>query len=229
MPIDCAIKTCFDTDKNKGLLTLVVHYSYAIHFIEPNFLTYNNHQIPVNELQVTRARKHLMDTVIRPKGQFVAEIWRKGKLISKTPININGVSNEGFNLMLNSTFRSDQITPIGSTSWYIGLISNSGYSALAAADTMSSHSGWSEEYSHYSQTNRPAWSMGAASNKQITNSTTVDFSITSDSTIVKGIFVASDNTKGGTSGTLWATGLFSADQTLYNGDTLKITYTVSLS
>lgn len=140
---------------------------------------------------------------------------------------LNGVTNAGFNLMLDSTFRYSSITPLDT--WYISLISNSGFSALAAGDTMSSHSGWTEDSTHYTAANRPQWTPSAAASKSITNASSVNFAINTDSTIIKGIFVTSNNTLGGTSGTLWATGLFSSDQTLFNGDTLKITYTVSLS
>lgn len=139
----------------------------------------------------------------------------------------NGVVNEGFNIMLDSTFRNGSATLY--PNWYILLIGNSGYSALNAGDTMSSHSGWTEDSTHYTATNRPAWTPGAAASKSITNSTSVNFAMNADGTIIKGIAVSSDNTLAGTAGKLWATGLFSADQTLYNGDTLKITYTVTLS
>lgn len=139
----------------------------------------------------------------------------------------NGVTNNGFNIMLNSMFLNGSQTLY--PSWYIGLISNTGYSALNAGDTMASHTGWTEDYTHYTATNRPQWSPGAAASKSITNTTSVNFAMNTDNTIIVGIFVNSDNTLNGTTGQLWATGSFSANQTLYNGDTLKITYTVSLS
>ena len=164
--------------------------------------------------------------IIKVTGRFHAEIHRKDGTVVDLGF-LNGVTNTGFNLMLDSTFRSASISPI--STWYIGLISNSGFSALNATDTMSSHSGWTEDSTHYTASNRPTWTPSAAASKSITNSSSVNFAINTDSTVIKGIFVTSDNTLGGTGGTLWSTGLFGSDQTLFNGDTLKITYTVTLS
>lgn len=165
-------------------------------------------------------------TFVKVVGRFEAEIVRRDGTIEKLGF-LNGVTTLGFNLMLDSTFRSASITPI--STWYMGLISNSGYSALSAADTMASHAGWTEDSTHYTATNRPGWTPGTAASKSITNSTTVNFAMNADNTVIKGIFLTSDNTLGGTSGTLYSAGLFGSDQTLFNGDTLKITYTVTLS
>lgn len=164
--------------------------------------------------------------IIKVTGRFHAEIHRKNGSVVDLGF-LNGVSNIGFNLMLDSTFRSASISPI--STWYIGLISNSGFSALNAADTMASHAGWTEDSTHYTASVRPTWTPTAAASKSITNTSSVNFAMNTDNTIIKGIFVTSDSTLGGTTGTLWAAGLFGSDQTLFNGDTLKITYTVTLS
>jgi hypothetical protein len=162
------------------------------------------------------------------KGFFTATCYKRDGSIRWQEKNRNGVTNLGFNLMLDSTFRSASISPI--STWYMSLISNTSFTTgLAAGDTMSSHTGWTEDSTHYTAANRPTWTPSAAASKQITNATPVSFAMNLDNTIIKGIFLTSDNTLGGTSGTLWATGLFGSDQTLFNGDTLKITYTVALS
>jgi hypothetical protein len=116
-------------------------------------------------------------------------------------------------------------TQIASTSWFIGMINNSGYSALADTDTMASHSGWIE-FTGYSQGNRVLWGQGTPAAQSITNSTPATFNITSTATL-KGIFITSSNVKNGTTGLLWSTGLFSADLPVVNGDELKITYTLN--
>lgn len=136
---------------------------------------------------------------------------------------LNDITNEGKNLILDVMFHD--ATQIASTSWYGSLISSAGYTALAAADTMASHGGWAE-FTAYSQSNRVGWGPGAAASQAITNATPMTFDITSSGT-VKGIFITSSNTKSGTSGKLWATGLFSADVPVSNGDQLKVTYTVA--
>lgn len=154
------------------------------------------------------------------KGRFKVEHFRDGNKIGEYLLN-NGIVDVGIHTLFDVFFRAG--TQI--TTWYLGLIDNSGFTGLSNSDTMSSHSGWSES-TIYSNANRPTWNSDAPASRQITNSTTVDFNINASGTI-KGIFVTSNNTKGGTSGTLWATALFSSTVTVANGDTLKITYTVS--
>lgn len=134
----------------------------------------------------------------------------------------NGVTNTALNSVLD-VYLGNQ-TQIAS--WYIGLVDNSGFSAFAAADTASSHSGWSETTA-YTESTRPQWSPAAASSQSVTNTSTVDFSINATKTI-RGLFLISNSTKGGTSGTLFSTASFSGgNQSVNSGDTLKVTYTVS--
>ncbi|TXH13943.1 MAG: hypothetical protein E6R03_10395 [Hyphomicrobiaceae bacterium] len=135
----------------------------------------------------------------------------------------NGITTAGINNLFNVYFGATS----KASAWYLGLIASSGYSALSAADTISSHAGWTEETSNYSQTNRPTWTPASASGGSVSNSSSVDFTFTGSVT-VKGVFVVNENTKGGTTGTLWATALFtSGDQALVNGQTLKVTYICS--
>ena len=152
----------------------------------------------------------------------VIEHWRGGKLLDTYQLH-NDITNEGKNLILEVMFKDG--TQIASTSWYTALISNSGYSGLAAGDTMASHSGWTE-FTGYSQSTRVAWGPGTPASQSITNATPATFDINATGTL-KGIFVTSNSTKGGTTGKLWATGLFAADVPVSNGDQMKITYTVS--
>lgn len=173
-------------------------------------------QVPNFEfLETINAKKNL-------KGKFKVEIIRANGDIELLDFN-NDITNEGKNLILDIMFH-DQ-TQIASSSWYIALISNAGYTALAAADTMASHGGWTE-FTGYSQGTRVAWGPGAPSSQAITNGTPATFDITSSGTL-KGVFVTSGSAKSGTSGKLWATALFSADVPVNNGDQIKITYTVS--
>lgn len=159
----------------------------------------------------------------KPKGRFrVEHTDASGKLKGIYEFN-NDIVNVGKNDILGVYFSGS--TQTASASWAIGLISNSGYSALAASDTMSSHPGWTE-FTSYSQATRVAWGPGSPSSQSVTNSTPATFDINGSGT-VKGIFVVNQNTKSGTTGTLWATALFSADVPVTNGDQLKVTYTVN--
>ena len=58
------------------------------------------------------------------------------------------------------------------------------------------------------------------------NSAVMVFTMSATVTI-KGGFLISNNTKGGTTGTLFATGLFGSAQALVSGQSLKVTYTCS--
>ena len=163
------------------------------------------------------------------KGHFKVEIKRAiDGILPEVPVvdkyeMDNDIVNAGKNQILGVMFFG--ATQISTGSWVIGLISAAGYSALAAGDTMASHSGWAE-FTSYSQANRVAWGPGAASGQAITNGTPAQFSITASGTL-EGVFITDQNTIGGTSGDLWATALFSATVPVNNGDVIKITYTIS--
>jgi hypothetical protein len=175
------------------------------------------------------------DNKIGVRGRFVVEHWRNGKRINEYHFP-NGITTEGKNKLLDVMFH--QATQIAT--WYLSLIDNSGYTALAAGDTYvninQAGNGW-DEFTNYtsggSGTARPEWTEDAASAGQITNSTVAVFDITGSGT-VKGVFlvggIAGANTKGdhAAGGTLWATALFtSGDVPVQNGDQLKVTYTVT--
>lgn len=158
---------------------------------------------------------------MKMKGRFfVRHLDSEGRLKGayKFP---NGIVDVGMNHILDTQFHGTSAV----TTWYIGLIDNAAFSALANADTMASHAGWAESVA-YTESNRVTWVEDAAAARAITNSTTSDFSINATVTL-KGIFITSDNTKSGTAGVLWSTAAFASNVSAVNGDTLKITYTVS--
>ena len=127
----------------------------------------------------------------------------------------NLITTEGLNHILDSTFHaSTQVT-----TWYIGL---KGSGTPAAGDTLASHSSWSE-ITDYSGS-RPAWTEGAASSGSMTNSSSVDFSITGTATIA-GAFLAS--AASGTTGTLYGVVDFASSRSVLSGDTLQVTVTVT--
>lgn len=129
---------------------------------------------------------------------------------------LNGVTDAGINDILDKYFRSG--TP--PTNWYMGLISATNYSALDDDDdTMSSHSGW-EEDQQYDEANRPEWAPAAATSQKLDNSTSVKFTMNAETTI-QGLFITSDNTIGGTSGTLWATGLLNVPVAVKSGEVFR--------
>ncbi len=112
--------------------------------------------------------------------------------------------------------------------WYLGLISGTSYTTgPAIGDTSATHGGWVEATA-YSQAARPTAAFSAASSGSKSLSVALQFSINATITI-KGCFLMSVATKGGTTGILYSAGLFSGgDKALANGDTLNVTYTASL-
>lgn len=155
-------------------------------------------------------------------GRFVVEHRDADDILKAVYDFPNGIVDEGLNYILEGWCNSGTITD----PWYIGLVDNSGFSAFADADTLSSHAGWSEFVS-YTESNRVTWLSDAASSRAVSNTTTADFSINATGN-VKGIFVSSNNVKStGNTGTLWSTAAFSSVVATANGDTLKVTYTVS--
>lgn len=113
------------------------------------------------------------------------------------------------------------------TTWYVGLTAAS--PTVAAADTMASHAGWTEDQ-NYSEGVRQTWTDGGVSGQSVDNSASkATFSINATATI-GGAFLTSDSTKGGTTGTLYAAGAFSGgNRAVVNGDSLQVTATFTMA
>jgi hypothetical protein len=132
----------------------------------------------------------------------------------------NIVVNAGLNYILDAGLSGG--TPI--TTWYLGL--TDGTPTVAAGDTSASHAGW-VEVTAYDEANRLTWTDGGVSSQSVSNSgSPAVFTISTNSTDVGGAFLISNSTKGGSTGTLYAAGAFSAgDKSLDDGDTLTVTAT----
>ncbi len=144
----------------------------------------------------------------------------------------NTVMTVGKNLALDTYLAGSGYTVTGP---FLGLISSIGYSAISAADTMSSHAGWTEAGNandpDYSGTRKTAaWSAAAAGSKAL--SAGLAFTITGTGT-VKGCFMVlgpgAVNTVDDTNGVLYSAGLFTGgDKSVVSTDILTVSYTASL-
>jgi hypothetical protein len=187
------------------------------------------------------AREHNDASVVRgggigehseAHGRYEIEcIGADGKLKWREVVD-NVVCTVGKNLMLDSSLAGAAYTVVGP---YMGLISSTSYTAVAAGDTMTSHSGWLEAGGAtapaYSGNRKTAvWSASSAGSKAL--SAALSFAITSTGT-VKGAFLnfgtGASATKDDTGGVLWSAGTFSTgDKAVVNGDTLNVNYSTSL-
>lgn len=139
------------------------------------------------------------------------EKWRE--------VNDNLVTNAGLDDILDKYLKGSSYT----AAWYIGI---KGTGTAVAADTMSSHSSWSE-LAGYSQAARPTLTLGSVSSQSVDNSASKGtFSINATATVA-GAFVVSDNTKSGTSGTLYGVVDFASSRAVISGDTLEVTVTLT--
>lgn len=135
----------------------------------------------------------------------------------------NLVTTAGLNALLDNTFNA----AAGSVAWYVGLVTGPGSgTTYAAADTLASHAGWTENTDYTG--NRQAWTKnGAASSGSMSNSSSkAVFPITGPATIA-GAFLCS--AASGTSGTLFGEGDFTADRAVVSGDTINVTVTLTVS
>ena len=141
----------------------------------------------------------------------------------------NLVVNEGLQDMNAKYFTGTTYT----AAWYLGLYGSGSTNSPAAGNTMASHGSWTE-VTDYSQATRPACTFGTpttANPSVATNSASpASFSINA-TTVVGGAFLTTSNTKGGSTGILYSAADFSApgDRSVVSGDTLSVTYTLSLA
>ena len=173
------------------------------------------------ELGYTLQRPPSVRDQFRPQGIWQFQICDRLGNVLETIRFRNGIVDVGVRHVYDCAFHAgSQIT-----TWYIGLIDNSGFTALANADTMASHAGWNE-FTTYNEATRVEWNEGATSGRTIASATPADFSITGSGTI-RGAFLVSNSTKNGTDGVLWSTGVFANPPTVANGETLKVTYSLT--
>jgi hypothetical protein len=173
-----------------------------------------------------------LDEACEVHGRFVIECRDKDGNLKWTETIDNVVCTLGKNLMFNTAFAGSAYTVTGP---FMGLISGTSYTAVAAADTMTSHSGWLEAGNanapQYSGS-RPTCVWSAASGGAIALSAALNFTFTAGGT-VQGAFVTfgsgASATIDNTGGTLWSAGVFSTGaRTVLTGDQINVSYSASM-
>lgn len=143
----------------------------------------------------------------------------------------NVVTTAGKNAILAEALQGSSYSVTGP---FMMLISSASFTAVAAADTMASHTGWIEAGTtnspHYTAP-RPTVTFGSPSGGSIVSAGTISFAFTNSGT-VQGIAMVYGTgavaTIDSTAGTLLSAGTLAAAQPVINGNTVTATYTLSL-
>lgn len=125
------------------------------------------------------------------------------------------VTEEGKDHLLDVAFDGGS----ASGTWYLGIIDNSGFSAVSIDDTLASHAGWSE-----ASESRVAWTPDPAANGSIQNNTPVTITFVS-ATTVKGVFLCNAST--GTSGVIFSMVTYDTAISQGAGSTLNVTFRIN--
>lgn len=164
--------------------------------------------------------KHDTDMGLAFKNVWTFECFDSEQNLRWREEKNNRVVIDGLNAVLNISMRGDQGYP-----WYIGL-KNDGI--VSEGDTMSSHSGWTENV-NFSQSERQPLYLGGAVNGSCTSSGSKAVFVINTEDTIKGAFITSSNDKGGTDGVLYGAVDFLTPRTVLTGDTLEIAVTLSAS
>lgn len=165
-------------------------------------------------------------------GIYTATCYDKDGNVKWTDTYRNLVLNGGKSDILQQYFQGSSWTP----TWYLGLVDGGTTPTYNAADTMSSHAGWTENTTYSNSTRvAPAWNAASASGGGAgtagtgTKATTATaFNINGSATIA-GTFIVTNSTKSGTTGTLYSAGSFTGgNKIVASGDTLNVTYTAQV-
>ena len=167
--------------------------------------------------------------VAQATGVYHVECHDKDGNLKWSADSKNLVVNVGLQYMAGSALTSTaQIT-----TWYLGLYGAGASNTPAAADTMSSHAGWTEVVA-YSNATRVTATLVAATNANpsvVTNTASPAVFNINGTTTVGGAFLTSGSAKSGTAGTLFSAADFGSpgDRSVVTSDTLSVTYTFSLA
>jgi len=142
-----------------------------------------------------------------------------------THVEDNIVTNAGLDDILDKYYKGSSYT----AAHYVGL--TDGTPTVAAGDTMASHAGWTE-VTAYDEANRPTLTLGTVSSQSVDNSASkASYTISTNGTTIGGAFISTDDTKGGTTGTLVSAVAFDSgtDKGLDDNDVLNVTVTATMA
>lgn len=174
-------------------------------------------------MQIQRSGQGVIERISAPRFFYKFECYDKHGRLKWRDSFWNLVTTGGKNDLLDKYFAGSAYT----AAWYLGLVDGGTAPTFAAADTMASHAGWSENVS-YSNSARPTIAFSAASGGSKSTSAALAFNINATATIA-GAFSTTVSTKSGTTGILYSEGSFTGgNKAVANGDTLNVSLTLSV-
>lgn len=181
----------------------------------------SRHQLRTGlHVQATIQRRAGLAAGVRLRGFWRVECRRPDGSLRWAEDWQNIIVNAGLDYALDAALSGG--TPI--TTWFLGLI-NGASPTIAAADTMASHAGWTENQ-NYDEAVRQTWTDGGVSGQSVSNSgSPAVFTINTNGQTIGGAFLTSDSAKGGTTGTLYAAGTFASPKSADDNDTITLTAT----
>ena len=158
---------------------------------------------------------------IQTHGRFKVECFDRDGTTRWMEEFDNTVVTVGKNDMEAKYFSGSSYT----AAFYTGL-KNSG--TASTSDTMAAHSTWTENTS-YSNSTRPTFTAGTPSSAVVSNTLSPAVYNINATTTIYGCFITTDSTKGGTTGTLFSVADFGSSRAVLSGDTLSVTYQLTLN
>ena len=148
------------------------------------------------------------------KNKYTFICRRKGVILWREDIE-NLIPTIGLNDILDKYFKGSSYT----AGWFVGLIDNAGFSALASGDTLASHTGWTE-FTNYTGV-RKALTLGTVLGASVDNSANkAEYTIGTGGGTINGGFVCS-------SSILYGEGSFTTPRALSAGDILEVLVTLT--
>ncbi len=165
-----------------------------------------------------------MQGKLKTTGVFHFKQVRDGVVIDKWDSE-NQVTDGGLDYILGTSLKG--LATI--STWYIGVYTN--IYAVSGSETASDVAALTGEFStELAETTRIEWPSASVSAQTVTNTEEAVYTSASiDDIVIRGAFLISDNTKQGTSGTLFCITNYDSAKTISTGDKLYITYSVVAS
>jgi hypothetical protein len=158
-----------------------------------------------------------------PRFRYDVECYGADGVLKWRETVYNLVVTAGKNDLLTNYFKGSSYT----AAFFVGLVDNASFSAIAAGDTAASHAGWVEGVP-YSNATRPALTLGTASAGSIDNSASKASFTINATAVINGAFCITNSTKSGTTGVLYSASSFGSTRSVISGDVVNCQVTLTV-